>query len=126
MATTGMDVSAPSPRVNFQSMGAYIGKRVRLVGKVESVQGNVMRVKAADEGVVEVLTKSAVPQDAFVEVDGIVESPNTLREESLTGFGNTFGERPRGGALSAPCVLWGVPVSVQACGRWMWRTMSTL
>ena len=86
-----MDVTAPTPRVNFQQMSSYIGKRVRLVGKVESVQGNVMHVKAADEGVVQVHMKSAVPQDAFVEVEGKVQSPNTLEEEVVVGFGNTFG-----------------------------------
>ena len=80
-ATTGMDVSRAAPRVNFELMGSYIGKRVKLVGKVESVKGNVLRVKAADDGVVDVLLKNAVQQDAFVEVEGIVESPNALREE---------------------------------------------
>lgn len=91
MTTTGVDVTAPAPRVNFELMNSYIGKRVKLVGKVEGVQGNMMKVKAADEGTVDVMLHSAAPMDAFVEVDGTVESPNTLREESICGFGNNFG-----------------------------------
>lgn len=91
MNASGFDTTAPSPRVNFELMNQYIGKRVKLVGKVEDVQGGKMRVKAADDGVVEVILQSAAPQDAFVEIDGTVESPNTLREEGMTGFGNSFG-----------------------------------
>lgn len=93
MGATGLDISSPAPRVNFELMGNYIGKRVKLVGKVEGVQGGILRVKAADEGMVEVLLKGAVPADAYVEVDGIVESPNTIREESIAGFGNSFGKK---------------------------------
>jgi len=92
MTVSGVDITAPAPRVNFELMQNYIGKRVKLVGKVEGVQGNVLRVKAADEGVVEVLLKGAAPADAYVEIDGTVESPNTLREEAITGFGSNFGK----------------------------------
>lgn len=92
MTVTGIDITAPAPRVNFELMANYIGKRVKLVGKVEGVQGQILRVKAADEGIVEVLLRSSVPEDLFVEIDGTVESPNTLREESIAGFGNSFGE----------------------------------
>jgi hypothetical protein len=92
MTVTGIDITSPAPRVNFELMGHHIGQRVKLVGKVEGVQGGILRLKAADEGVVDVLLKSAVPSDMFVEVDGTVESPNTIREESIAGFGNKFGE----------------------------------
>ena len=110
MTVAGIDVTAPAPRVNFELMNNYIGKRVKLVGKVESVQGTTMKVKAADEGVVDVMLKSAAPQDAYVEIDGTVESPNTLREESIIGFGNNFGERaitgrrsPAHRCFASPC-----------------------
>ena len=94
MATSGIDVTAPAPRVNFELMSHYIGKRVKLVGRVENggVQNGVLKVKAADEGTVDVIVHSAVPQDLFVEVDGTVESPNTIREDSIIGFGNSFGK----------------------------------
>ena len=91
MTVNGIDVTAPAPRVNFELLSQFMGKRVKLVGKVEEISGNVMKVKASDDGIVEVLLKGAAPEDAFVEVDGTVEGPNSLREESSIGFGNSFG-----------------------------------
>ena len=60
MAT--LDISAPSPRVNFQLMSQYIGKRVTLVGRVDGVEGNTLRLKTSDDGVVTVSLQGAVPQ----------------------------------------------------------------
>ena len=94
MANQGVDVSAPAIRVNMELMGHYIGQRVRLVARVVpgGVQNGILTVKAADEGEVHVLIQNAVPQDLFVEIEGTVDAPNTLREESIVGFGNSFGE----------------------------------
>ena len=60
MAT--LDISAPSPRVNFQLMSQYIGKRVTLVGKVDGVEGNTLRLKTSDDGMVTVSLQGAAPQ----------------------------------------------------------------
>jgi len=92
MTVTGVDVTNPAPRVNFELMNHYIGKRVTLVGKVENgaVENGVLKVKTSDEGMVDVIVTSAVPQEIFVEVDGIVESTNTIRGDSIVGFGNSF------------------------------------
>ncbi len=88
-----IDISAPGPRVNMAMMKDLLGKRVTLVGRVEGgLQNGILHVKASDEGLVEVVLQGAVPQDAFVEVEGVVESPNTLREQSIIGYGNTFGQ----------------------------------
>jgi hypothetical protein len=92
MATTGIDATAPAPRVNFEQMSGYVGRRVRLVGKVESIAGNVARVTAADGGAVEVRLRGACPADAYIEVDGVVESPGMLNGEEggAVGFGASF------------------------------------
>jgi replication factor A3 len=92
--TSCVDTSGAAPRVNFEQMQNFIGKQVLLVGKVESVQGNSLVVSAADQGKVTVLLRGAAPQEAYVEVLGSVESPNTLREECHTSFGSNFGEAP--------------------------------
>ncbi|KAK2076420.1 hypothetical protein QBZ16_000945 [Prototheca wickerhamii] len=86
----GINVSAPAPRVNFELLGQNIGKKVRLVGKVEGIQGNSLQLRAADDGVVTVMLRGAAPSDLFVEVEGLVDSPTTLKEDSSTGFGNSF------------------------------------
>ncbi|WPT14296.1 Replication protein A 14 kDa subunit B [Picochlorum sp. SENEW3] len=90
MTVPSIDLSAPVPRVNFQLMSKYEGKRVRLVGKVEEISGTTMKVKTSDDAMVDVLLTGAAPTDAFVEIDGTVEGPNVIREESNVGFGNDF------------------------------------
>lgn len=92
---SAFDTTRPAPRVNFELMSQYHGKRIRLVGKVEGVQGSILTVKAADEGTVEVELPQglSVPADAFVEVDGTVKSPGVVSAETICGFGNRFGER---------------------------------
>ena len=101
-AISGIDITGPAPNVNFAQMGHHIGKRVTLVGRVEGVQGNSIQVKAADEGTVTVMLRGPAPQEAYVSVVGTVESPNTLREEGHSSFGNTFGERGAGVCGSVP------------------------
>lgn len=86
-----LDCSAPAPRVNFALMSHYVGQKVTLVGKVEHIEGNICKVKAADEGMVDVILNGVAPTDSYVEVIGTVESPGSIREESSTGFGNNFG-----------------------------------
>jgi hypothetical protein len=86
-----IDLSAPVPRANFEILSKYQGKRVRLVGKVEEVQGNSMKVRTSDDVIVDVMLTGNAPTDTFVEVDGTVEGPNVIREDSNVGFGNDFG-----------------------------------
>lgn len=91
---SGFDTTQPAPRVNFELMSQYHGKRVRVVGKVEGVQGSILRIKAADDGNVEVELPQglSVPADSYVEVDGTVKSPGVMAAETISGFGNQFGK----------------------------------
>lgn len=43
-------------------MSQYIGKRVTLVGKVDGVEGNTLRLKTSDDGMVTVSLQGAAPQ----------------------------------------------------------------
>ncbi len=89
-----MDVA---PRVNFELLQRFIERRVRLVGHVENLQNNVLQLTTVDNGTVNVLIKPGLGFDSpFVEVEGIVESPNTLRELDHTNFGSNFGEAEEG------------------------------
>ena len=141
-SNASIDVTAPAPRVNFELMSTYIGKRVTLVGKVEGVDGNTMRLKASDDGMVTVRLQGVAPQvrgrrrvgggwaaggraapalprktlpltkcppsrllvqATYVEVEGVVNSPNTITEESCSSYGDSFGECDGGGGC-APCL----------------------
>lgn len=128
----GIIVSAPAPRVNFELMGQHLGKRVRLVGKVEGIQGNSLTLRAADDGLVTVALKGAAPSDLYIEVEGTVDSPNTLQEESCTAFGNSFGAGwggragVRGGAGCIPSLSAKLADSAQARRAWSWGRQQQL
>ena len=82
-----IDVSSPAPFVNAALLARYAGKTVRLVGKV----GGDGAVTAADGQQVQVKGSGSYPC-AFVEIEGVVDGPTTIREIKATPFGNNFGE----------------------------------
>lgn len=91
MASHTVDISAPKPRVNFEQMQRYIGRKVLLVGMVEDQQPNQVQVKAADGGKVTVTLKDGGHVDtSFVEFEGLVDSPSSLVADSWAAFGNNF------------------------------------
>lgn len=87
-----MDITDPTPRVNFELLHQNINKKVLLVGQIENMEQNRARVKAADGGIVTVeLTKGPNFDGAiFYEFVGWVQTPNTMREESRTSHGSNF------------------------------------
>lgn len=93
------DISTAAPRVNFEQLQRFIGKRVRLMGQIERVEGNAAYVKAADGGVVTVVLKSSnsIGETPYVEIDGVVDSPTTVRELDHSNFGSSFGTCPATG-----------------------------
>ena len=87
-----MDVSEPTPRVNFELMQRHMHKKVLLVGQIEGIDNNVARVRAADGGTVQVMTKpGGIFNTQFVQFEGIVESPTQLAEVDHTSFGDSLG-----------------------------------
>ena len=91
-STLTMDVSEPTPRVNFELMQRHMHKKVLLVGQIEGIESNVARVRAADGGTVQVMIKpGGVFDSAFVQFEGIVESPTQLAEVDHTAFGSDLG-----------------------------------
>ncbi|PRW56128.1 replication A 14 kDa subunit B [Chlorella sorokiniana] len=88
MAT--IDCSNPAPRVTFQQLGQFVGKRVTLVGRIEGVDGNTLQLRTPDNGVVAVQLQSIAPQTSLLEVQGLVNSPTSLTEDSLTQLSDNF------------------------------------
>lgn len=72
-------------------LGQMIGKRVTVVGRFESLSGNTLRIKSADDGMVEVFLSGAAPQAEVVEVQGTVVNPSTVQADSAVGFSSGFG-----------------------------------
>ena len=87
-----MDTSAPSPRVNGELMGRFVGKKVLLVGKNEGSDGSTMTVRTPDEKTVTVQLApgSPAPATAFVEFEGIVDGAAAMTETSHVDFGDNF------------------------------------
>jgi replication factor A3 len=99
-----MDVSAPSPRVNGELLSRFVGRKVLLVGKTESLDGGLMRLRTSDDRVVSVELKGGAAgySSEYVEFEAVVKSPDSVREEEHTNFGSAFGARtPRRAALRA-------------------------
>ena len=106
-----MDTSAPAPRVNGELLARFIGRKVLLVGKAESLEGGVMRLRTSDDRVVSVELKGGAAgySSDFVEFEAVVKSADSVREEEHTSFGSAFGARPApagapsvGSAVRAP------------------------
>jgi replication factor A3 len=88
-----MDLAAPAPRVNGELLARFVGRRVLLVGKAESMEGNALRVRTSDDRVVSVELKSGTAGAAsdYIEFEAVVTSPDSVREEEHTNFGASFG-----------------------------------
>lgn len=160
MAT--LDCSNPAPRVNFQDLGQFVGKRVTIVGRIEGIEGNTLQLRLPDDGVVAVQLQNMAPQvraaagaparpgplvldvccsptaeqgscgccrgmhliscrlasvlslhfpqASVLEVQGLVNSPNSVTEDSLCPLSDNFGE-------PAPCTgsVCGVRTHVLSC-----------
>mmetsp|Transcript_26003 Transcript_26003/g.55632 ORF Transcript_26003/g.55632 Transcript_26003/m.55632 type:complete len:114 (-) Transcript_26003:81-422(-) len=89
--SSGLDCSDPTPRVNFDLMQRYVGRKVKLVCKVEEFSGESVKVTTCDGQAVFVKPKQGSQYDtAFVEIEGVVENNTTVQEESFTSFGDSF------------------------------------
>jgi replication factor A3 len=93
---SSMDTSAPAPRVNGELLARFVGRKVLLVGKAESLEGGMMRMRTSDDRVVSVELKGGAAgySSDFVEFEAVVKSADSVREEEHTSFGSAFGARP--------------------------------
>ena len=89
----------PSPRVNAQQASMNIGRRVLLVGRV--LQGGD-KLQCADDSIVSVRFYSNPQQQGsemsgplaegkVVEIAGVMDSQDVIREETRTYFEGSFG-----------------------------------
>ena len=110
---SSMDTSAPAPRVNGELLARFVGRKVLLVGKAESLEGGVMRMRTSDDRVVSVELKGGAAgySSDFLEFEAVVKSADSVREEEHTSFGSAFGARPAATtALARPrCASRAVP-----------------
>ena len=60
-----MDVSRKAPLVNFELLKNFQNQNVRLVGEVTGTSGNLLHVKAADGGMVDVKLSGQVLASIF-------------------------------------------------------------
>ncbi|KAJ9513889.1 hypothetical protein QJQ45_020974 [Haematococcus lacustris] len=103
-------MAGETPRVNFEAMQRYHGRRVLLVGELKSSGNGCVTLRTSDDGEVTVLlnTASTEPWDAqYVEILGQVIDQRTVKEETHVNFGNNLGRRQQPAAtppLSAHCI----------------------
>mmetsp|Transcript_16629 Transcript_16629/g.21578 ORF Transcript_16629/g.21578 Transcript_16629/m.21578 type:complete len:106 (+) Transcript_16629:73-390(+) len=83
-----MDVSAS--RVNGQYLPAYSGKRVCIIGKVLSQNGNVATIQSSDNHQIAINRNPGANYGSqFVEVVGMVNG-QSIQEERACDFGDNF------------------------------------
>lgn len=68
-----MDTGAPTPRVNGELLGRFVGRRVLLVGRKQAVAGAVLELLTSDKRTVGVTLVSAPPTSDFVEFECVVQ-----------------------------------------------------
>merc|ERR1712224_967608 len=83
-----------TPRVNLATIGSYVGRNVRVVGKVQQSPSNGQAVlQSSDNGSVTVKTQPQSEQtwtDQYMEVIGKVLPDMSVEELFSTNFGNNF------------------------------------
>jgi hypothetical protein len=81
------------PRVNGEALPRFVGKKVLLVGKLESLEGGTMLLRTSDGKLVRVALKlsSASYTSDFIEFEATVNSADSLTEVEHTSFGSSFG-----------------------------------
>jgi hypothetical protein len=94
-----MDCSNPTPRVGYPQLKSFINQRVLFVGKVESLSPGCAHMLAPDGSKVVVQTNSTY-NSMFVEVEGVVVDPSTIREEAHVDMNETFGGSPHAAAAA--------------------------
>ncbi|KAI7901782.1 replication factor A protein 3 [Cokeromyces recurvatus] len=81
----------PTPRINSSLREKYVGKTIRLIGKLHSLSGNTAVLTSTDNGQVLVkLNGESQWGTDYVEVIGLIEPDFTLREFKTTNLGNSF------------------------------------
>jgi hypothetical protein len=85
-----MNADECTPRVGFAQLKSMIGRKVLFVGRVETMEGGLVRMAAPDGSKVAIQACSTF-ETPFAEVLGTVVDPQTIREESHVNFGENFG-----------------------------------
>lgn len=84
-----------TPRVNKELIPNFVGRNVRLIGKVnQAPNGGKAILQASDNGLVTVNTQPGSEgtwTDQYMEVIGKVNPDHSMSELFSTNFGNNFG-----------------------------------
>ncbi|PWA38335.1 Nucleic acid-binding, OB-fold [Artemisia annua] len=86
-----MDTSNPAVIVNGAFMTSYVGRRVRTVIQVVRADASGVTGRSTDEKQIVVKGHVPSPLTTFVEVIGVADSPQSIRAEIVTNFGDSFG-----------------------------------
>merc|ERR1712137_1231383 len=85
-----------TPRVNAATISAYVGKNVRIVGRVSQKPANGQAVLTSSDGqevyVSTLPTSESTWTDQYMEVIGSVQQDSSINEVFSTNFGNNFGK----------------------------------
>lgn len=80
-----------TPRVNFQTMQRFVGKKVIVAVQVQQVQNGQVIGQTSDKGQITIISNGSAPfEGPFVEVVGTVTGANTIQEEEHISLSENF------------------------------------
>ncbi|KAG2434054.1 hypothetical protein HXX76_007782 [Chlamydomonas incerta] len=80
------------PRVNFETMQRYHGRKVILCCQISQIDNGTVRVTTSDKGEVTVVGGSSPYEGRFAEVVGTVVGPTNIQEVEHTNLSDNFSE----------------------------------
>lgn len=109
-----MEIDHPIPRTNAELLGKYVGRKVRVAGKIDALENGHLTLVACDGGRVVVDVNPTRPYTTpYAEVTGIVKGPGHVEETDHDNWGEKFGRLVRkSGAREPPGRFAGITASV--------------
>ena len=87
-----MNADSAAPHVNFELLSRYQNRRVRLAGTVVGLSSDILQVKAADGGIVNVkLRTPAHFEENYILITGTATGRDSVSEERHQTIGNEYG-----------------------------------
>ncbi|KAG2453862.1 hypothetical protein HYH02_002069 [Chlamydomonas schloesseri] len=78
------------PRVNFETMQRYHGRKVILCCQISQIDNGTVRVTTSDKGEVTIVGGSSPYEGRFAEVMGTVVGPTNIQELEHTNLSDNF------------------------------------
>ena len=85
-----MEDSTATPRINFELMQRFVGRKVLLACSVTQIENGRVLAQTSDNGKVSIAAGQAPYEGQFIEVCGTVTGPDSIQEVSHTNLVDNY------------------------------------